>query len=168
MIRYIKKDITTLTHAVIVHGVNAQGVMGAGVAKAIRNRWPDLMKPYVDLCKLYKDHQKELLGKISTYVNKQDGVVIVNGITQLYYGNDGIKYANPQAIHEVILTAVDILSALVTYSKRTQNIDVPEVIYMPKIGCKRGGLDWKTEVLPIVEELQKKFPTIDFVICDVV
>jgi len=36
----IDKDITTVEIGVMVSQVNCRGVMGAGVAKAIRDRWP--------------------------------------------------------------------------------------------------------------------------------
>lgn len=31
---------------ILVHGCNCKGVMGSGVAAAIRNRWPDVYKAY--------------------------------------------------------------------------------------------------------------------------
>ena len=43
---FIQKDITTERHGLIIHGVNCQGVMGSGVALAIRNKWPVVYDEY--------------------------------------------------------------------------------------------------------------------------
>ena len=47
-IEYIRGDIITSLDDHIVHGCNAQGVMGSGVAKALRDEWPQIFKPYAD------------------------------------------------------------------------------------------------------------------------
>jgi O-acetyl-ADP-ribose deacetylase (regulator of RNase III) len=33
-------------------------------------------------------------------------------------------------------------------------------IALPKIGCGLGGLDWETEVFPILDEVSSTFPSI--------
>jgi len=42
--------------------------------------------------------------------------------------------------------------------------DLP--IYMPRIGCGLGGLDWDTEVGPIVEKINELYPRVEVFVCD--
>ena len=42
----IRKDISTITHGVIMHQVNCQNKMGAGVAKALYNTYPQVKTEY--------------------------------------------------------------------------------------------------------------------------
>ena len=39
-------DICSVNSGIIVHGCNAQGVMGSGVAKAIRLKYPQVFEDY--------------------------------------------------------------------------------------------------------------------------
>jgi O-acetyl-ADP-ribose deacetylase (regulator of RNase III) len=50
MIKYKKGDVTIpkeVGHVMVVHGVNDIGVMGAGVAKAISERYPQVRSEYI-------------------------------------------------------------------------------------------------------------------------
>lgn len=47
----IQKDITTVEKGVIMHQVNCQNVMGAGVAKAIYLKHPLVKQAFHDLAK---------------------------------------------------------------------------------------------------------------------
>ncbi len=40
MSKYVSGDIRCVSSGIIVHGCNAQGVMGSGVALALRTTWP--------------------------------------------------------------------------------------------------------------------------------
>ena len=42
----INDDLLNSPDRIIVHGCNAQGVMGAGVAKAIRTKYPEAYSNY--------------------------------------------------------------------------------------------------------------------------
>ena len=46
MIHYVTGDLLGATQKVIIQGCNAQGVMGSGVAKVIRERWPEVFETY--------------------------------------------------------------------------------------------------------------------------
>ena len=76
---------------VIVHGCNAQGVMGSGIALAVKNRFPAAYEAY--------KHQDTLqLGQIIV-VKIDDDKYIINAITQEYFGKDENKrYVSYDAI----------------------------------------------------------------------
>src|SRR5271167_114181 len=49
-IKYLNKDITTVDEGIIAHGCNCQGVMGSGVARFLRDKYPQIFPYYQDLC----------------------------------------------------------------------------------------------------------------------
>ena len=42
-------DLLSSKERIIVHQVNCRGVMGAGIAKQIKEKWPDVYTSYRDL-----------------------------------------------------------------------------------------------------------------------
>jgi O-acetyl-ADP-ribose deacetylase (regulator of RNase III) len=156
MIKYLQKDLTTIECGVIIHGCNAQGVMGSGVALALRTKWPQIFKSYRTLCEAYNfNHQ--LLGcvdfvTVNSYAGKE--VVVGNIITQQTYGKDGRRYADPKAIDMGLEQAC-------MYAK---HLFLP--LYMPRIGCSLGGLNWEKDVEPIVE-YQSNVNMIPINVCDI-
>lgn len=148
-IKYITKDITTLTSGVIAHGVNCQGKMGSGVAKALREKWPVIFETYSLL-----PTGKIMLGKSNLVrVGDRDELFVVNCYTQLFYGYGGGKYADAKAV----LTSLSDAFMWADY------YDLP--LYMPKIGAGLGGLDWEDDVEPIVEELDTLWSRVDTYVC---
>jgi O-acetyl-ADP-ribose deacetylase (regulator of RNase III) len=77
----------------IVSGCNAQGMMGSGVALAIRNMYPEC---YEDYRAIHDDEGLEL-GEAYPYCPTID-LVIWNAITQEFCGNDGQRYVSYDAI----------------------------------------------------------------------
>lgn len=124
--RYIKGDLFTTNALIILHGCNAQGVMGSGVAKIVREKYPESYKFYVESKKDLK------LGDI--YVWHEKGKTIVHGITQEFYGRDSTKYVSYDAIDEVM--------------KRVEETFPNQVVAMPQIGAGLGGGNW-----PVIEAI---------------
>lgn len=139
IITYLHKDITTVDYGIVAHGVNCQGVMGSGVAKAIKNKWPEIYESFLDTPK-----EKRQLGYIN-FVHISYYLWVLNLYTQEKYGNDGKIYASSEGISE----------ALTSTFKFANKLNLP--INMPKIGCGLGGLDWETDVKPIVESLSDEY-----------
>ena len=152
MISYIKKDVTTVTKGIIVHGCNCQGVMGSGVAKAIRDKWPGAFVAYRSWCELHGLGEHHLLGGVVWY-HVNDVLHIANALTQHFYGKDGKRYAEPRAI----------AMALHQVTSFAEGVKLP--IYMPRIGCGLGGLDWDENVQPFVEVLSND-RSVDIYVCD--
>ena len=150
-IDYLTKDITTVDGGIVVHGCNCSGGFGSGVAGAIRKKWPHMYEAFIE--NGTGDH---LLGTVNTRMPpKGVKTVVLNGYTQLNYGKDGKKYAKPEAISAVLMTACVWAQTL------------KEDLYMPKIGAGLGGLDWETEVLPIVEMVSSLYTDVNIHICDI-
>lgn len=145
MITYIQGDITKVDHGIVAHGVNCQGAMGSGVAKAIKEKWP----------KVYDEFKSEPTGRTmlgqARLIKVAPKIWVANCYTQLYYGRDGRKYASADAIEQ----------SLETVCALAENLGYP--VHLPKIGAGLGGLDWETEVLPVIKRVAEKSNTIVYV-----
>ena len=139
MIHQIKGDLLT-AKGVILHGVNCQGVMGSGVAKAIREKWPLVFDQYVKCVterRLFGGHEA-LLG--TAHFVETDGVVVWNMFTQIHFRtgqNIGTKYASYDAIDFLLPRIIDL-----------HKHHWPKVYNFPLLGSDRGGLHW-----PVVREI---------------
>ena len=89
MVQIVRGDLLEADVPYICHQVNCQGVMGAGVARQIRDKWPYVFERYKRLCDGARRKQ-DLLGSI-LIVSGQDGAPgVVNIFGQYDYGHDGI------------------------------------------------------------------------------
>lgn len=135
-------DITTVEKGIVAHGVNAQFVMGAGVALAIRTKWPIVYNAYIKYKGVVPINQ--LLGNV-LFVSINSELTVANCFTQIYYGRaTNVKYASPNAIRTCLEHCINECNSL--------GLD----LYMPRIGCNLGGLSWSDDVHPIVEEISEK------------
>lgn len=134
---------------IICHQVNCQGVMGSGVAKEVRERYPEVFIRYKTLCNLQKNYPAGLLGGAQIIPVERNGKTcwIANCFGQEKYGYDGAQYTSIGALME----AFQDVAHFAKESNKT--------VAMPyKIGCCRGGADWETV---------KKIIDVTFKDCDV-
>ncbi len=130
-----------VTSGVIIHGCNAQGVMGSGVAKEVKERYPGAFNLYRQHCEKYGIGNKDLLGDIPAWTNctaedyavdAKKNLIIINAITQLNYGRDeGKRYMSYYALQVAMDNAYAMCKA----------IGADEVNF-PMIGAGLGGGDW--------------------------
>ena len=121
---------------IIVHGCNCFCTMGSGVARAIREAFPEA---YEADCKTVKG-DKGKLGKISKVTVERNGhdITIVNAYTQYRYGRDGKQYLD----YDALKLAMREVAAIATVPKLT--------IGYPMIGAGLAGGDWKL-ILEIID-----------------
>ena len=159
-IHYIEKDITTVEKGIIAHGCNCQGVMGSGVAFFLKEKYPQIFLKYKELCDKSGESLLGLTDFVHVHWNEHDqpDIIVANCFTQNLYGKNG-KYAIPDAIYTSLYEVCTMSSVL---SKR---YDTPYSVYIPKIGAGRGGLDWTTEVEPIIRILAIEFNQLNIYVC---
>lgn len=126
MIRYVKGDLLGAEQKIIIQGCNSMGVMGSGLARQIRSRYPNVYEIYA---LRYKTFGLEL-GDIIP-VATVDGKIIVNAITQKYYGRDDKVYVSYDAI----------TTCFTKLNERALDWEVSEMA-LPKIGAGLGHGDW--------------------------
>lgn len=126
MIEYRKGDLLDVTSGVIAHGVNCQGVMGSGVAKAIREKYPKAYISYRKMCYAQEDSYK-LLGEV-LYVEVAKNLAIANCFTQDFYGTNK-RHVNYEAVAKCFSELHDQVAGF-------------DQLNIPKIGAGLGGGDW--------------------------
>ncbi len=145
-IQYKIGDITQAEEEIIAHGCNCQGVMGSGVALAIRNAFPQAYKEYKSSYD-QKSNQFKLGNTIIVYCNNK---IIANCLTQTFYGRDGSKYVSYDAIQSC-------MNQLYNMAK-IKNLKVA----LPLIGARLGGGDWNV-ISAIIESEFKDITPIVYV-----
>jgi len=112
---------------ILVNTVNCVGVMGAGIAKSFKDKYPRMFKQYKLDCEQGRYKPSTLIE-----YNETDGKIILNFATKDHWmESSNIRW---------IVAGLDNLNKYLngtTYS-----------IAIPALGCNNGGLDWN-----VVKEL---------------
>lgn len=129
-----KKSKEKKDKQIIIHQVNCKGVMGAGFAKQVKDKYPQLFKNYRERCMMFD--YTELLG--TNYYYEDENIIIVNMFSQNNYGTEA-----RQTNYEAMAACLDKIRKMYP----TQTIVAPY-----RIGCGLGGGDWN-----IVSKLLEKY-----------
>lgn len=133
--KYIDGDILEITDGFIVHQVNCQGVMGAGLAKEIRKKYKVVYDVYSRTVRGSTD-KKHLLGH-SEIIYVTEKLMVVNLYGQLNYGT-GERQTDYNAFEQALQNFAQV------YNTAKKYITSPMPVYFPyKIGCGLAGGDWK-------------------------
>lgn len=134
MIKHIKCDIFKSGADVICHQVNCQGVMGSGIAKQVRDKYPKVYKAYKKVC----TSDERLLGR-TQIIPINESQSIANLFAQDNFGYDKQCYTD--------------YSALINCLKQIYAFCPNKTIAIPYLmSCARGGGDWNI-VYEIIEEI---------------
>jgi len=136
---------------IIPHCCNNLGAMGAGVALALRDKWPEVYTVYKEMEKESRFGLENRLGEIC-FAKVEDDIMVVNMI-----GQDGIvsednpkpvKYWALQSCMEQIRYLID--EKIIRYQIMT-NLNPNPVIHTPKFGSDLAGGDWNF-ILELIRE----------------
>ena len=127
MIEYKVGNLLEAQETIIAHGCNAKGVMGSGVAKALRDKWSQVFD-------FYKQHEERYglyLGGVHL-VTVSENQMVANLITQENYGKDkNVVYADYDAIDDC-------------FRMLNQVMKPEQTLAIPKIGAGLANGDWNT------------------------
>ena len=131
----------------IVHGCNAQGVMGSGVALGIKNTFPAAYKDYMSI------HNSVGLKLGRAYpVRIDDDLTVWNAITQEGFGSP-TRNTSYDAIQTCFQEINDFIATVQASRDWMENkID----IHIPMIGAARGGGNW--EIIREIIEQTVEYP----------
>jgi O-acetyl-ADP-ribose deacetylase (regulator of RNase III) len=128
-------NLMNVTEGHIVHGCNAQGVMGSGVALAVKRKYPGA---YDDYMEQYATDGLEL-GRAYVYA-VNDKLYVWNAITQ-----EGFGAPTRNTSYDAIQTCFEEINELV------RAVLIPAEIHIPMIGAARGGGNWEI-IREIIEQ----------------
>ena len=138
MVKEIKGDLLLADVDVICHQVNCQGKMNSGIAKSIREMFPQVYHDYCLICATTAP--EKLLGEVQPVFVEDDKTIVVNMFGQLNYGYDGRRYTSYDAMWSC-------LNKVHSYIPEGKTIGFPA-----KVGCVRGGANWAV-VKRMIEEV---------------
>lgn len=131
----------------IVHGCNAQGVMGSGVALGVKQAWPHVFHAYEGI------HSSVGLELGQAYpVLATPTLVVWNAITQNLFGKTQ-RFTN----YEAVATCFEQVNAYIRDESNSANqAGIPQEIHIPMIGAARGGGNW--EIIREIIEQTVEYP----------
>ena len=139
MLKQVKGNIFDALHGMICHQVNCQGVMGSGIAKDIKKKFPTVFIEYSKL--IYSWGKENCFGKCQIVEITPKTLFIVNLFGQFYYGRDK-RYTDYGALSSA-------LASLSVWHKTNCHPNFP--VFIPfNMGCSNAGGDWR-EVYNIIE-----------------
>lgn len=143
MVEYVKGNLLDSDCDYICHQVNCQGVMRSGIAKQIRERWPEVYEGYKRFCNYYGHYDtKLLLGRVFKACTRDGGKQVLNIFSQDEYGYDGSRFTSYDAFAHCLSVIRDHPMV-----PRGRSIGFPK-----NIGCGLGGGNWKV-ISALIEEI---------------
>lgn len=141
MVKYVKGNLLDSDCNYICHQVNCQGVMGSGIAKQIRERWPYVFRSYYNYCSRRLGKTDTMLGDIwGVRIDDSSNRWVVNMFSQDKYGYDGSRFTSYDAFTEC-------LTVMRYRLPKGSSIGFPK-----NIGCGLGGGNWKV-ISALIEEI---------------
>lgn len=128
-------------YGIIVQQVNAQGVMGSGVAAALRAKYPKIWEeysfhiPHKQSPDAPADQGASFMGKViftrvDSGITTDQMLVVASVVAQQFFGRDGKKYTSYDALD----------TALAKVAAYARHAELP--IHYPLIGAGLGGGNW--------------------------
>ncbi|QIN80505.1 Appr-1-p processing protein [Rubrobacter marinus] len=135
MIEYRRDNLLEADAEALVNTVNTVGVMGKGIALQFKKKFKENFKAYE---RAYKRGEVEI-GKMFTFpMNRLTNPrYIINFPTKQHW--------REKSRLEYVREGLDDLL------REIKRLDISSVA-IPPLGCGNGGLDWETEVRPLIQE----------------
>lgn len=135
-VEYIKGDLLSFAKwNCALSCVNAQGVMGSGLAKSIRDRWPAVFDAY---------HEAHKAGELElgtfTVVEVEPGKRVISLVGQQFYRKDPVdktRFANYEAIYSGMEILRAALEEAVAVGRGPYSLGIPF-----KLASDRAGGDF--------------------------
>lgn len=134
MIIFKKGNLFDSECQTLVNTVNCIGVMGKGIAKQYKQRYPDMFNEYKLACK------NDLLNRggdiwVYDYIDMYKPKKILCFATKVqWYYKSQIEW---------------IERGLQSFVKNYKNWNITSIAW-PKLGCNNGGLNWEEQVKPLM------------------
>lgn len=145
MIRIVNGNILKANENIIAHQTNCKGSMGAGLAKQIKEKWPQVYSDYLVYCCAHKRDGRELLGTIWMSYVFDDYEIVPVTVCHLF-GQDGYSSESKGTDYKALEKALNRL-------KKYAEVAHDSIAIPYKLGCGLGGGDWDGVVYPMIERI---------------
>lgn len=129
----VQGDIFSTHLNAIAHGVNCQGVMGAGIALEVKRRYPEAYNGYVRYLNRYDPIQYTAVGTMHPYPVPGTNLHILNCFTQV----DTAKRRG-----DVAISYQSIFTSFLDAGLYCKENGIKELA-IPQVGAGLGGGNWK-------------------------
>lgn len=137
-------DLLKSKENIIGHQTNCLGVMGAGIADKIKKLYPEIFKPYQELCFAHKKSDS-LLGECQLVKAHTEGKYVAN-----LFGQHTISHSEQETNYDKLEEALVKLKE--TAKENNLSIGLPW-----QLGSGLGGGDWN-EVRSRIEKVFSDYP----------
>ena len=138
-ITYVDYNLFDSDAQVLVNTVNTVGVMGKGIAKEFKKRYPEMFEKYKKICK----SGRFKTGELWLYNIPDSNRRVLNFPTKRHWrGRSKVEY---------------IESGLEKFVRTYEEKGIASISF-PMLGSSNGGLDWETQVKPLMEKYLKDLP----------
>jgi len=141
VLKFEKGNIVTGNYPIFCQQVNCKGVMGAGLAKQIKEKYPEVYDQYKMHCDVTS------LGKCN-YVPTKDRRICINMFAQDGYGRNK-RYTDYDAFKECL----DHIAFFMNFHSKQK----PSIAFPYGIGCGLAGGDWYI-ILGMLKDFSEKIP----------
>lgn len=152
-IEYKIGDLLEAPEIAICHGANCQGLMGAGVALLVRNKYPAVCSAYIKAC-MAGSFQVGTAQPVWADPQESGADRLVYNLgTQHFPGADATSWG-------VFLSFANLAENALRQGINT--------VAAPRIAAGIGGLDWDTDVVPAITEAldRSNHPNLHIVVYD--
>jgi len=147
-INHLYGDLLKSKVPIILHQVNYKGAMNSGIAKQIREAFPEVYSSYKYYCQVQIDLLGRAFATIIDPKHKSNIQVVINIFSQEDYGYDNKCYTDYKALEKALY--------------QVKQYSFPQIALPYKMGCCRGGGDWD-KVYSIIEKVFKDTDTEIFI-----
>ena len=141
MIKYVDCDIFDMNVDIIGHQVNLHGIMSGGIAREIKERFPDVYEEYREICL----SESGLLGKMHLTYAYVGGYMESELMIANLFGQD-------ESVGQRVLTNYSALASSLELLHQWASMLDKKTIALPYgLGCGIAGGDWNI-VSKIIED----------------
>lgn len=143
-IKIVEGNLLNAYENVLIHQVNCMGVMGAGLAYQIGEKWPVVKEMYKNIVKSYKfaNDEKSLLG-LAQWCKVESCQWVVNLFGQYGFGRQRDRvYTDYNALK----------NGLIPIAMHAEQYRLTVAIPYG-LGCGLGGGDWEGVVFPMIIDI---------------
>lgn len=137
MLTYLETNLLSSPAQTLVNTVNTEGVMGKGIAKQFKEKFPEMFPEYKQMC----DNRKLQIGNLHLWRGRDKW--ILNFPTKT-------TWKMPSRFEY-------IENGLKKFVSAYEKLGIVSISF-PRLGCGNGQLDWDKEIKPLMEKYLGKLP----------